>query len=181
LLVHAGGADALDEFAVLEFFVILEVFDSGVDELENGQHFRFLLCLFLFFGFEAIGPLQYGEVAVFLFPPFCDGHVLLFEFEQQLVFLEVFAGGGFKTLGFVVPAFVSSGDVDDPWNAGITGLVENHFQFDHLGVLGVFATFEFDRTIHIVNFLVAHVFLSVPYMGAYIRIELSTVFGWKRR
>jgi hypothetical protein len=28
---------------------------------------------------------------------------------------------------------------------------------------------------------VVHVFLPVPYMGAYIRIELSTVFGWKRR
>lgn len=94
---------------------------------------------------------------------------------------EVLAGSGFKTLDFVVPAFVSSGDADDPWNAGVTGLVENHFQFDHLGVLGVFATFECDRTIHIVNFLVVHVFLPVPYMGAYIRIELSTVFGWKRR
>ena len=30
---------------------------------------------------------------------------------------------------------------------------------------------------YIVNFLVAHVFLPVPYMGAYIRIEQSTVFG----
>lgn len=29
--------------------------------------------------------------------------------------------------------------------------VQNHFQFDHLGVLGLFATFECDRTIHIVN------------------------------
>ena len=128
-----GGADTFDEFAVLEFFVVLEVFDSGVDELENGQHFRFLLCAFLFFGFEAIGPLQYGEVASFLFPPFGDGHVLLFEFEEQLVFLEVLTGGGFETLGFVVPVFVSSGDADDPGNAGVTGLVENHFQFDHLG------------------------------------------------
>ena len=181
LLVHTGGADTLKEFAVLEFFVVLEVFDSDVDELENRQHFQFLLCLFLFFGFEAIGPLQYGEVTPFLFPPFGNGHVLLFEFKQQLVFLEVFAGSGFKTQGFIVPAFVSSGDTDDPGNAGVTGLVENHFQFDHLGVLGVFATFECDRTIHIVNFLVVHVFLPVPYMGAYIRIELSTVFGWKRR
>lgn len=181
LLVHASGAYTLDELAVLEFLVVLEVFDSGVDELENGQHFRFLLCLFLFFGFEAIGPLQHGEVTPFLFPPFSYGHVLLFEFEQQLVFLEVLAGGGFKTLGFVVPAFVSTGDADDPGNAGVTGLVENHFQFDHFGVLGVFATFECDRTIHIVNFLVAHVFLPVPYMGAYIRIELSTVFGWEQR
>ena len=49
---------------------------------------------------------------------------------------EVLAGGGFKTLDFVVPAFVSSGDADDPWNAGVTGLVENHFQFDHFGGLG---------------------------------------------
>ncbi len=103
LFVHAGGADALNEFAVLEFLVVLEVFDSSVDKLENGQPFRFLLCFFLIFGFEAIGPLQHGEVTAFLFPPFCDGHVLLF---------------------------------DD-------------------------------------NYLVAHVFLSVPYMGACIRIELS--------
>lgn len=152
LFVHAGGADALNEFAVLEFLVVLEVFDSSVDKLENGQPFRFLLCFFLIFGFEAIGPLQHGEVASVLFPPFSYGHILLFEFEQQLVFLEVLTGSGFKTLGFVVPAFVSSGDTDDPGNAGVTGLVENHFQFDHLGVLGVFATFECDRTIHIVNF-----------------------------
>jgi hypothetical protein len=48
------------------------------------------------------------------------------------------------------------------------------FQFDRLGVL---AAFEYDRTIHIVNFLVVHVFLPVPYMGAYIRIEQSIVFG----
>lgn len=94
--------------------MVLEVFDSDVDELENRQHFQFLLCLFLFFGFEAIGPLQYGEVTPFLFPPFGNGHVLLFEFKQQLVFLEVFAGSGFKTQGFIVPAFVSSGDTDDP-------------------------------------------------------------------
>ena len=178
LLVHAGGADALDEFAILELLVVLEVFDSGVDELKNGQHFRFLLCFFLFFGFEAVGPLQHGKVTAFLFPPFGDGHVLLFEFEQQLVFLEVLAGGGFKTLGFVVPAFVSSDDADDPGNAGVTGFVENHFQFDHLGVLGILAAFECDRTIHIVNFLMDHVFLPVPYMGAYIRIEPSAVFGW---
>ena len=38
LLVHTGGADTLNEFAVLEFFVVLEVFDSDVDELENRQH-----------------------------------------------------------------------------------------------------------------------------------------------
>lgn len=68
--------------------MVLEVFDSDVDELENRQHFQFLLCLFLFFGFEAIGPLQYGEVTPFLFPPFGNGHVLLFEFKQQLVFLR---------------------------------------------------------------------------------------------
>ena len=121
LFVHAGGADARYEFAVLEFFVVVEVVDAGVDVLKDGQYFR-----------------------------------LCFRF---LFFFEIFAGGGFKTLGFIVPAFVSSGDVDDPGNAGVTGLVENHFQFDHLGVLGVFATFECDRTIHIVNFLVAHVFL----------------------
>lgn len=46
LFVHAGGTDALNEFAVLEFLVVLEVFDSSVDKLENGQPFRFLLWFF---------------------------------------------------------------------------------------------------------------------------------------
>ena len=101
--------------------------------------------------------------------------------REQSVFLEVLAGGGFKTLGFVVPTFVSSGNADDPKNAGVTGLVENHFQFDHFSVVGGGTAFECDRTIHIVNFLVAHIFLPVPYMGTYIRIELSTVFGCERR
>lgn len=40
---------------------------------------------------------------------------------------EVLAGSGFKTLDFVVPAFVSSGDADDPWNAGVTGLGKKSF------------------------------------------------------
>lgn len=150
--VHAGRADALDEPAVLELLVVLEVFDAGVDELEHGQHPGLLFLLLLLFGLEAVGPLQDGEVAPLFFPSFGDGQVFLLEVEQQLVFPEVFAGGGGETLGFVVPVLVGSGDVYDAGDAGVAGLVEDHFQLDHLGVLRVFAALECDRTVHIVNF-----------------------------
>lgn len=157
LLVHRSGTDAFDELAVLDFLVVLEVIDAGLKQLRDGQYLRLLFLLG--FGFETVGPLQDGEVVLLAFPLLGDGHVFALDVEQQLVLLDVFAAGGGEALGFVVPVLVSSRNVDYARDAVVTGLVEDHFQLDHLGVLWVPTTLECDRKHILLIDLVALVLL----------------------
>ena len=91
------------------------------------QHFWLFL---LFFGFEAIDLFRHWKVIGL---PFCRCSAAKRYFSlsssNSYSFLRYSMKADSKLWGRALPAFVSSGN---PWNAYVTCLIENLFQFNHL-------------------------------------------------